>query len=396
MLFWSNPYRHQIWSYSWHLTRQLLQRQSPRSPTISTASTKLRGMDLPSSWRRPASYQRVSNIHDTVYKRQLTIRLGGKAYKYFPLKPSFLLAMFIFEVGSLICGVAPNSKALIVGRAITGVGAAGLGSGAYTIVGFSTTPAKRPLLMGIIGASYGIASVVGPVIGGVLSEFRAFLYQFINILANSSLSWPRNVALVLLHQPPHWRLLSAHHILLLHGSKRSQASSRNRTGKASPDGPSRYHSRHGRDHLFHPRVPIWRPNVRMVKLRRCRSSRRLCCNCSCLCRSGDFADQGWSRNDPATSHEAVQHLVTMPLHHLQCRHILPSHLCTTDLLPECVWRLCDGFWCAQSAIYCSLGHSISGIICRHSKYRHCEAMATVRGRVGHCCERPVLYTWHWI
>lgn len=56
----------------------------------------------------------------------------------------------MFEVGSLICGVAPNSTALIVGRAIAGVGAAGLSSGAYTIVGFAAPPAQtgyvKPIL----------------------------------------------------------------------------------------------------------------------------------------------------------------------------------------------------------------------------------------------------------
>lgn len=44
----------------------------------------------------------------------------GKAYKYFPLKPSFLAAIGIFELGSLICGVAQNSNTLIIGRAIAG------------------------------------------------------------------------------------------------------------------------------------------------------------------------------------------------------------------------------------------------------------------------------------
>jgi len=44
----------------------------------------------------------------------------GKAYKYFPLKPTFLLAIGIFEIGSLICGVAQDSTTLIVGRAIAG------------------------------------------------------------------------------------------------------------------------------------------------------------------------------------------------------------------------------------------------------------------------------------
>ena len=45
----------------------------------------------------------------------------GKAYKYFHLKPSFLVAIAIFELGSLICGVAQNSTTLIIGRAIAGM-----------------------------------------------------------------------------------------------------------------------------------------------------------------------------------------------------------------------------------------------------------------------------------
>jgi MFS transporter, DHA2 family, glioxin efflux transporter len=54
----------------------------------------------------------------------------GKAYKYFPLKLSFLVSIFIFEVGSLICAVANDSTTLIVGRAIAGAGGAGIASGA--------------------------------------------------------------------------------------------------------------------------------------------------------------------------------------------------------------------------------------------------------------------------
>ena len=44
----------------------------------------------------------------------------GKAYKYFPLKPTYLISIGIFELGSLICGVAQDSTTLIVGRAIAG------------------------------------------------------------------------------------------------------------------------------------------------------------------------------------------------------------------------------------------------------------------------------------
>jgi len=73
---------------------------------------------------------------------------------------------------------AISSFLAIVGRAIAGLGAAGIGSGTYTIIAFSAGPKRRPMFTGIIGTSYGIAAVVGPLIGGALADKVTWLWCF--------------------------------------------------------------------------------------------------------------------------------------------------------------------------------------------------------------------------
>ena len=90
--------------------------------------------------------------------------LYGKFFALFSVKWVFLVALFIFELGSLICGVAPSSTALIVGRAIAGLGSAGIFTGALVTLAHTVSLERRPTFFGLIGGMYGIASVAGPLV----------------------------------------------------------------------------------------------------------------------------------------------------------------------------------------------------------------------------------------
>ncbi|KAI6085989.1 putative MFS transporter [Hypoxylon rubiginosum] len=96
--------------------------------------------------------------------------LAGKLTTVFTLRWVYIVFFSIFLVGSIICGWAPNSEAFIVGRAIAGIGASGVGSGGLTVVLTISSEKVKPLFMGIISSFFALGLILAPVLGGVFTE----------------------------------------------------------------------------------------------------------------------------------------------------------------------------------------------------------------------------------
>jgi len=94
----------------------------------------------------------------------------GRVYTYFDVKYTYLIALVIFEIGSVICAAATSSPMFIIGRAVAGAGAAALYSGGMTIIGFSVPLRKRAIYIAALSSMFGIASVVGPILGGAFTD----------------------------------------------------------------------------------------------------------------------------------------------------------------------------------------------------------------------------------
>ncbi|WWC86979.1 uncharacterized protein L201_001860 [Kwoniella dendrophila CBS 6074] len=96
----------------------------------------------------------------------------------FPSKHVMMFAVFIFEIGSLVCGVAPNMDVLILGRAIAGLGAAGIFSGGMIIIAEMTSLHNRAQYFALFGVCFAIASVIGPLIGGAFADHVSWRWCF--------------------------------------------------------------------------------------------------------------------------------------------------------------------------------------------------------------------------
>ncbi|KPF49773.1 hypothetical protein IP87_04460 [beta proteobacterium AAP121] len=94
-------------------------------------------------------------------------------------RPVFLTSVGLFAAGSLLITLAPNFATLLAGRALQGVGGGGIIPTASAVIGDALPPAQRGRALGLIGATYGMAFVLGPPLAGLLMTVASWHWIFL-------------------------------------------------------------------------------------------------------------------------------------------------------------------------------------------------------------------------
>lgn len=100
----------------------------------------------------------------------VTVPIAGKLSDLFGRKKLLLIGVAIFGLGSLASGLAGDINQLIFARAFQGIGGGIITANAFTIVGDLFAARERGRWQGLIGAVFGISSVIGPLLGGWLTD----------------------------------------------------------------------------------------------------------------------------------------------------------------------------------------------------------------------------------
>ena len=136
----------------------------------------------------PSTYPWITTAY--LVAATVMVPVYGKLSDIFGRKPILLVGVAVFLAGSLLCGLAPSVLPLIAFRAVQGLGAAALFTSTFAVIADLFPPAERGKYTGFIGAVMAIASVVGPVAGGVITDaFGWHWVFFINLPIGAVALW---------------------------------------------------------------------------------------------------------------------------------------------------------------------------------------------------------------
>lgn len=91
---------------------------------------------------------------------------------------AYLLAVIVFFAGSLACTLAPRMDIMLLGRTVQGFGGGVMFALSYAMINLVYVPALWPRAMALISGMWGVATLVGPAVGGIFAELNAWRYAF--------------------------------------------------------------------------------------------------------------------------------------------------------------------------------------------------------------------------
>jgi EmrB/QacA subfamily drug resistance transporter len=107
-----------------------------------------------------------------------TVPLYSKLADIYGRKPIFLFGLTLFVVGSMLCGLSTSMPMLIAFRTLQGLGAGAVQPIAFTIVGDTFDIARRARMQGVFSAVWGFAAIVGPALGGIITQTVGWQWVF--------------------------------------------------------------------------------------------------------------------------------------------------------------------------------------------------------------------------
>jgi EmrB/QacA subfamily drug resistance transporter len=124
----------------------------------------------------PAMYVWITTAY--LVASTVFVPIAGKLSDLLGRKSVLLAGMVIFLLGSLLCGLSRGTAMLIVFRAVQGIGSAALFTTAFAVVADLFPPAVRGKYTGLFGAVFGISSVIGPLLGGFITDRFGWHWTF--------------------------------------------------------------------------------------------------------------------------------------------------------------------------------------------------------------------------